>query len=75
MTDWGWLRDSNFTTAAKGWSIVGLWIFTGLVVNLALLLVGDPSKLEGLLTVWLGGLTAYSAVGAYSQANHRATDW
>lgn len=75
MKDWGWLKDSNFTTAAKGWSIVALWILTGVVVNLALLFATSPEKGEGLLTIWLGGLTAFSAVGAYSQANHRGTDY
>jgi hypothetical protein len=74
--DWSFL-DSLNTTALKGWSVVWLWLFTGAMWGVAVVLgvvmgKGLPSEWLG---VWLGGLTLYSGVGAYQYKTMRDTDY
>lgn len=75
--NWAFLPKEFNATAFKGWSIVNLWIYTGAVWGIVALVCvfGEGTAPTEWLMTWLGGLTAYSAVGAYSQKNMRETDW
>lgn len=75
--NWVVLPKEFNATVLKGWSIVWLWIGTGVIWGLVAgycALTGKLAPVEWLVT-WLGGLTAYSAVGAYSAKNFRETDY
>lgn len=63
-----WLGDANLTTAAKGWSIPLLWLWTPIWFAFW---PPDP----GLATTWIGGLVLFSGVGAFDQKVHRDTDY
>lgn len=71
--NWAFLPKEFNATAFKGWSIVLLWIFTGLVwgvCSLAHIAIDNTA-----FATWVTSLTAYSAVGAFSAKNYRETDY
>jgi hypothetical protein len=72
-----WLKDANYTTAAKGWSIPALWSLTGITWSVcAVLAMGlDWKPPTEWLTVWTGALVLYSGVNRFEQKDHRETDY
>lgn len=74
--DWTFLNTFN-QVAFKGWSAVWLWIYTGFIwgVGVVVAVATEHALPEGWLLAWLGGLTAYSGVSAYQYKAMRDTDY